>query len=242
MMNVLTIVETALDELGMPYPAALTSTTDPTQRQCKALLYAASRFLRSQRTWAQLKKKHSVTLANGRYQYPLPADYYAALPNTQWDENNDWRLIGPLADSEMTDRTIGLDSVTTRIAYRIFGPDLNPASTAGQFKIDPVPTADGAVLSFEYIIKNFFVDSTYTTYAEAISANTDYSLFDDDLMVAEFKWRYLRAKKKDYDQEKADAQAMLDSAVSRWNGEFKGSFTGRKRLEPYKIPDGSWSI
>lgn len=242
MMNVLQIVQYALDEMGMPYPASITSTTDGLQRQCRALMYASCRFFRSQRTFAQLKKKHTVTLSNGRYQYPLPADYYAALPDTQWDEDNDWRLIGPLADSEMTDRTIGLDSVTTRIAYRIFGPDLNPASTAGQFKIDPVPSADGAVLSFEYLTRNTFVDATYTTYAETIAANTDYSLFDDDLLVADFKWRYLRANKKDYSEEKAEAVTMLDSAVSRWNGEFKGSFTGRKRLEPYKIPDGNWSI
>lgn len=242
MMNVLAIVQSALDEMGLPYPASLTSTTDPLQRQAKALLYAACRYFRSQRTFAQLKKKHSITLTAARYQYPLPSDYYSALPDTQWDEDNNWRLIGPLNDASMTDRTIGLNSVTTRIAYRVFGPDLNPASTAGQFKVDPVPSASGGILSFEYITRNTFVDATYVTFAETIAANTDLCLFDDDLMVAEFKWRFLRAQKKDYAEEKAEAVGMLDTAVSRWSGSFRGSFTGKKSQRPYQLPDGSWSL
>jgi len=241
MMNVLAIVQDALDELGMPYPAALTSTTDPLQRQCKSLLYAACRMLRAKRTFNQLKKKHTITTTAARYQYPLPADYYSALPDTQWDEGTNLRVIGPLSDAAMTDRTIGLQGVTTRPAFRIFGPDLNPASTAGQFKIDPIP-GDAYDLSFEYITRNCFVDSTYTTYAERISANGDYCLFDDDLMVAEFKWRYLRAKKMEHDTEKMEAQEMLDSAASRWHGSHRGSLTGAKSQRPYQLPDGSWSL
>lgn len=242
MMNVLQIVQTALDELGLPYPSTILSTSDPLQRQCRALLYAAGRSFRAKRTFSQLKKKHSITLVAARYQYPLPADYYAALLDTAWDEDKNLRILGPLADSEMTNRTIGLVGSTSIYAYRIFGPDLNPASTGGQLKVDPVPSASGGILSFEYLTKNMFVDATYATFAETIAVDTDYSLFDDDLMIAEFKWRYLRAKKKDYAQEQADAASMLDSATTRWDGTVRGSMTGRKRSRRYEVPSGGWTF
>ena len=242
MRNVTQIVQDALDEMGLPYPSGIVSATDPTERQARALVYAACRFFRSQRTFPQLKKKHTVTLAINRYEYPLPADYYAALPDTQWDEDQNLRLLGPYSDSAMTDRTIGEVGSGVIIAYRIFGPDINPASTAGQFKIDPVPTAAGGILSFEYISKNTFVDNTYTTYAETVAANTDYCLFDDDLMVAEFKWRWLRAKKKEFDVEYKEARALLEPAVNRWAGSYRGSMVGRAGGPRYSVPYKSWSL
>jgi len=243
MRNALQIVTDALDELGIPTPSSITSTTDDTEKQCRAILHAGARSFRNLRTFPQLKKKHEITLVSARYQYPLPSDYYAALPDTAWDEDRAWRLMGPLSDGEMTSRVLGLTGGSTnRIGYRVFGPDINPASTGGQFKVEPTPTASGGVLSFEYIIRSMFVKSDYTTYYELLNADTDYCLFDDDLMTAEFKWRYLRAKKKDYEQELADAKTLLDAAVARWQGTFIGSLTGGGTQRRYSVPDGGWSF
>jgi len=240
MMTILEIVQSALDELGLPYPAGIISTTDPTERQCNALLTAAGRYFRSQRTFVQLKKKHSFATVALRYQYPLPADFFAALPNTQWDETTKLKLLGPTDDATFARNQIMGTGGTT--AYRIFGPDLNPASTAGQFMVDPVPS--GVVtLSFEYIIRSMFVKSDYTTFYETVNASGDFCLFDDDLMVAEFKWRYLRSKKKDYAQEKQDAKDLLDSAVARWHGSHVGSMTGGAPQKRYEPPTpGGWTF
>jgi hypothetical protein len=240
MITVLEIVQSALDELGLPNPTSILSTTDPTEKQCRRILQAAATFARNQRAWPQLKKQGSLTLVDARYQYPLPSDYYAALPGTQWDDNNQCRLIGPIGDANWTDRTKGNDEEYT--AFRIFGPDLNPSSTSGQIKINPTPTtADaGTVLSYEYVIRSLYVKSDYSAYYEVVNADGDYCLLDDDYMVAEFKWRYLRAKKKDYAQEKADADAMLDAAVARWKGSRIGSMLNEGTGPRYSVPDGGW--
>lgn len=241
-MNILTIVQTALDEMGLPYPASIVSATDPTQRQCKALIYAACRAFRSKRTLPQLKKKYSFATVAARSKYLLPADYYAALPDTQWNETTDRRLIGPVTDADMTGKKIASENVTSDYAYRIYGPDLNPASALGQFEIDPVPSGV-ETLSFEYITKYLFVDvATYAVFSEAITLDTDLSLIDEELLIADFKWRYLRAKKKDYAQEKADADDLLDAATSRWTGSFRGKFARGKKGPRYSFPDGNWTF
>jgi hypothetical protein len=296
MKTVLQIAEQALDELGIPVPSSIVDTTDYGQRQINALLRAASESLRTQRVFPQQKKRYTwdvsaADVAASRYRWPLPEDYFAALPNTQWDEDAEWRLIGPLSDGEFTDRTVGGDNVTQRTAYRIFGPDFNPTTSGGQFMVNPIPTTSGLTFSFEYITKTIFLPKFWsasvafgaTTYCsangniyyttaggttgatipshttgsasdgtvtwvyisapkETIALDTDLCLFDDDLMVAELKWRYLRAKKKDYQQEYSDAQTLLMGAVARLEGSRVGSFEGKAREVKYELPDGSWTF
>lgn len=295
MKTVLQIAEQALDELGIPVPSSIVDTTDYGQRQINALLRAAAEGFRTQRVFPQQKKRYSwdVSVADAaasRYKFPLPEDYFAALPSTQWDEDAQWRLIGPLSDGEFTDRKVGGDNVTERTAYRIFGPDFNSTTGGGQFMVDPIP-ASGLTLSFEYVTRTIFLPkfwaastvfaagtycsasgNIYLTTAggttgatipshttgsasddvvtwayvsapkETISLDTDLCLFDDDLMVAELKWRYLRAKKKDYQQEYSDAQTLLMGAVARLEGSHIGSFEGRARAVRYELPDGSWTF
>lgn len=296
MKTVLQIAEQALDEIGIPVPSSIVDTTDYGQRQINALLRAAAEGFRTQRVFPQQKKKFSFDVSAGdvaasRYQFPLPEDYFAAIPSTHWDEDADWRLIGPLSDGAFTDRKIGGDNVTERTAYRIFGPDSNPVTSGGQFMVDPIPTTSGLTLSFEYVTRTIFLPKFWaastafaaTTYCsangniyyttaggttgatipshttgsvsdggvtwayisvpkETIALDTDLCLFDDDLMVAELKWRYLRAKKKDYQQEYADAQTILMGAVARLEGSRVGSFEGRTREAKYELPDGSWTF
>lgn len=242
-MSVLTIVQDALDEMGLPYPASIESSTDPTQRQCKRILQASAEFLRSQRIWPQLKKQGSITLVDARYQYPLPSDYFSPLVDTQYHDTNAWRLIGPVMDAEWVDRTKGVAG-GYQTAFRIFGPDLNPSSTAGQIKIDPTPTASeaGQTLSYEYLIKSLYVKSDYSSYYETVNDDTDLCLFDSDLMTAEFKWRYLRSKKKEYEQEFNDARAILATAMRRLEGSKIGSMLNKSTGPRYNVPPGGWTF
>jgi hypothetical protein len=291
-LTVLEIVQSALYEIGVKPPATLLSATDQTQLQLKHLLYAQSRQMRNRRVFPQQKKTHTFDLVNGVGSYQLPKDYFSGLLSTQWDDDRRMRLIGPLTDEEYTLRTKGLGSTSITPAYRIFGPDANPASAGGQFKVDPTPTSSGETLSYEYVSKNMFLppnwqvstayvigdyvnangniyicDTNGTSHAstaptgtttnitdgttrwdysdaayETIRTNSDLSLFDDDCMVAGVKWRYLQAKGLDYETAYNSYAALVDKAVMRWSGPYKGTFDGAGLRKRYAAPDGSWSL
>lgn len=291
-LTVLNLVKRAAYECNIPTPTALISSTSTLDLQLRYLLVAQARALRNHRIFPQQKKEYNFSIEEGRTNYYLPRDYYAALPQTQWDTDRKWRLIGPLSDAAFTDRVRGEISSTNQIAYRIFGPDFNDNGVGGQFIVDPA-FPDDAALFFEYITATTFLpkhwqpSTAYTsgvyvnangniylcdtngtsgatapsdqtnnitdgttrwdwiedTYDEPV-ADTDLCLFDDDVMIAGLKWRFLEARKQDYQQAKADYDDLVERTVSR----LKGSFVGRMdcprsdRRSGYYVPNGGWSF
>lgn len=175
-MTVLGIAQAVVSETGLVIPTSIISTTDNAQIQLRNLLYAQARQLRNRRIWPQQKKIYVFNTVNGTASYQLPQDYYAATTGTAWDDTKKLRLIGPMSDSRFTARTRGVVEVTNT-AYRIFGPDINPASAGGQFVVSPTPSS-AFELSFEYLTETLFLpplwvaSTAYTMAANPyISAN-----------------------------------------------------------------------
>jgi hypothetical protein len=143
------------------------------------LFYATGKELRSWNIWPQLKRKHSVLLQAGRNQYQLPGDFFSPLPSTTWDQQNRWEMRGPMGDSAYNYRSYGYVTVENRKAFRVFGPDINTASTQGQFMIDPVPGAAsaGQMITFEYISKSWLLppswvaSTSYTGSSSYVNVN-----------------------------------------------------------------------
>src|SRR3982751_611065 len=100
--TVLQLVQTACYEALIPAPQKLYGTFETSTLQLLTLFYATGRELRSARVWPQLKRKHTVDLEPGRSLYPLPEDFYAALPETEWDTTNRRRFGAPLSDAAWT--------------------------------------------------------------------------------------------------------------------------------------------
>jgi hypothetical protein len=85
---------------------------------------------------------------------------------------------------------------------------------------------------------------TWTVYNEpyAMTADTDFILFDDDIMVEGLRWAYYRSKKQDYAQERKDWELSVKSALSRQNGAVIVN-AGYNRNNAWEWPlaaDGNW--
>lgn len=52
---------------------------------------------------------------------------------------------------------------------------------------------------------------------ETILADTDTCLFDDELVIAGLKWRFLRARGLQFQDEQQDYKDMIETAYNRWN-------------------------
>lgn len=91
-------------------------------------------------------------------------------------------------------------------------------------------------------------DYVATPY-ESIIADTDMSIFDDDIMISGIKWRYLASKNLpvgDYNPSTGIPvlhEKLVKNAVSRWNGDKIISLTGRGGLRfGATVPQGNWII
>lgn len=178
-LSVLQLVQQACQNALLPYPSTLVSPTDQNVILAVNLFHEVGRDLRSWNIWPQLKRRHTLIFQAGRNMYPLPGDFYSGLPGTEWDQQNRWQIRGPMGDQAYNFRTYGYTTVENRKAYRNFGPDINPASTGGQFMMDPIPGASSAgyALTFEYLSKswllppNWIASTSYTLNTSYVNVN-----------------------------------------------------------------------
>lgn len=181
MSTVLSLVQSAAYESQVDAPSTLVSLTNTSDLQILNLFYAVGRDLRQCNCWPQLKRQHTIYLQAGRNQYPLPNDFFSALPDTYWDQQNRWAMRGPLSDAGWNYRRYGYVTVENRKAFRVFGPDMASSSNlgqGGQVMIDPIPGASsaGQAITFEYLSKNWinppaFAASTSYTTASYVTVN-----------------------------------------------------------------------
>jgi len=171
--TILTSVQRVMYQLNETPPATLVGNAAPSALQLLNLMYAVCEELRQSRVWVQQKKTYSFDTVSGQRSYQLPKDFYAALPRTQWntDENN--LLVGPVSDANMTMRVYGEVPSTTNFTYRIFGPDENPNSAAGQFYVDPEPSS-AVSLYFEYLTSSLFVPQDWAPSTAYTTTNPDW--------------------------------------------------------------------
>lgn len=174
-LTCLELVQSALYDIGVTPPSSIVSTTIE-QRQLKNILYAEARHLRGTRIFPQCKKTYSFQLTENRDKYPLPPDYYASLLGTQWDTSNKFPMIGPLSDADFDYRLYGVVSFENQVAYRIFGPDINPTTGGGQFQVNPKPSSLNDTCAFDYISKTMFLPPNFafsTVYATGVKVNAN---------------------------------------------------------------------
>jgi hypothetical protein len=240
-VNVLKMAQDVARKIGVTPPTALFGSTAPISVRMVALLEDQGRYLRERCVWPQQKKFHTITTTASRSKYPFPSDFYAWVPGTTIDQQYADRLVGPLTDSEWNDRVYA-EGYESRPAFRVYGPDGNPASSGGQIEIHPTPASNGLTYTFDYLTKNLFYTSNYVTGSETISADTDVSLFDDDIMLKGLEWRYRESKGQQYGEQKAEHDRMVDAAAARWAGTYKGSFANRMNEMKISVPRGGWSL
>lgn len=292
-MNVLELVTDAASQLGAPAPSSLI-TSGTVETQWKYLLYGVSRELRSSRAFPQQKRAFSITLSSGRSKYALPIDFYSGLLGTQFDQTNNWELVGPISDRNWNYILYGPGTGLNRKMYRIFGHDKNAGAytSSGQLQIYPTPTATETI-SFDYISATtilptpwvastaFGANSWCTSFGniyqtltaggttgttaptsdtsefdggitwtriytarETIVANTDLSIFDDDVMIEGLKYKWKASKNMDYSLEKMLFEKMMDTARSRWVGNYIGRMDRGvgSNISAYTVATGGWTF
>ena len=134
-----------------------------------------------------------VSLAFGQESYPVPSDLGHFIPQTGWDRNFRWQLLGPVNAQEWQVLKSGISPVGPRLRYRLIDNliYINPAPY--------VPTGQSSPISdlivMEYSSKYWVATAAAPTVAvqNGFQADTDTSLIPEDLITLSLKWRILKA-------------------------------------------------
>ena len=176
----------------------------------------------------------AVSMTFAKQDYALPNGFDRMISDTQWDRTDHWRNMGTKSSQEWQYLQGGVISVGPRERYRIYNQKLRifqALTTVYSF-------------SFEYV-SNYWVMATGATVGSKseYTADSDVSVFPDDLMLAGLKYYFLKAKKLDYGIELGEFTRALSYCKAQDVPVPSVSLapTGMHELVgPWSIQDGNW--
>jgi hypothetical protein len=176
----------------------------------------------------------SVSMTFAKQDYDLPDGYDRMISDTNWDRTDHWRNLGPKSSQDWQFLQGGIISIGPRERYRIYN---------NKFRIFQALTTVYN-FSFEYV-SNYWVCATGSDQGSksAYTADTDTSIFPDDLMLAGLKFYFLKAKKLDYAIELGEFMRALSYCKSQDQPVSAMSLApvGMNQLVgPWSVQDGNW--
>lgn len=185
----LQLVQAACAEMALQQPTTVIGNPDQTTTQLLALCQREGAEFFKEETlyggWSVLRTDYTFNMVPGQTVYPLPADYGWFLPESIWDKNFRWQLLGPLSPQEWNVLQYGITPLGPRTRFQIRGTSLylNPAPGVGQ--------TDTVGLSYQ---STAWAKSSGGVPQGQWLADTDTYRLDEDSLILGLIWRFFKAK------------------------------------------------
>jgi hypothetical protein len=234
-LSLLTILQDAADRIGLVRPTSAVGASDHQVRQMLSLANQVGQALLLRHDWQWSVKETIFTATATETQTgALPSDMLRIIPKSFWNRTADRRVDGPVSAQRWQAVQSGL-VVQPWDSFRIRGNSLI---------MSPVPTA-GDVMAYEYVSKYWCMGAGETTPdQETWAADTDTSIWPDELHVLGVVWRYQKARGLEYGETFRDFEVMLAQLIGNDGGILDIQLTpgsDEATFEPY-IADGNWSV
>lgn len=238
-MSLLTMIQATCDNLGLPRPAAVISTTDQQVRQILALANQEGLSLsrRAGVVWSAFQKEATHTTLAAELQGTLASivgtsfDYI--IPETFYDRSSN-RAVSPMSPIDwQVYKSSGITGPYPQ--FRIKDKSLYAL---------PTPTA-GHTWAFEYVSKNWCQNAAGDTTYSAWNADTDTGILDEFIMQLGIQWRWLKRKGFDYGEDFDEYERAVQDAVARDGAKKRLLFShepGRRLLDENSVQEGSWTL
>ncbi len=178
----------------------------------------------------------------GQEAYPGPADLNYFIPQTGWDRNFRWQLLGPVDAQEWQVLKSGISPVGPRLRYRLMAGQLyfNPAPYVPTGQASPIAN----LIAMEYA-STFWAAPTGATgqpTQTAMLADSDISLaFPEDLLTKALKWRMLKAignaYAEEFDEYSDSLMRTTGRATMARNLPLNARASGIRLLNSQNVPD-----
>lgn len=211
MTSILTIAQDACDELSLATPSTLIDNdVDDTARKMLRMITRTCRQLAARYDWQSLRREHTFTTvatADQAASVPIPTDFLRFVPDSMFNRDKTWRVVGPLSGAEWQAHQATL---TTRVfpSYSMRG---------GTILMAPTPAA-GETVAYEYITKYIGTDTTGVTDRTSFTVDTDLVTLDDELVMLGVIWRYRKAEGQDYAEEFREYELRINDLIKIQEG------------------------
>jgi len=176
----------------------------------------------------------AVSMTFAKQDYAMPTDFDRMISDTNWDRTNHWRNLGTKTSQEWQWLQGGIISVGPRERYRIYNNRLRIFQALTSIY----------TFAFEYV-SNYWVMSSGATAGDkgAFTADTDTTIFPDDLMLAGLKFYFLKAKKLDYSVELGEFMRSLSYTKAQdvpVPAQSLAPIGMNPLVGPWSVQDGNW--
>ena len=223
--TLLSICQDAMKEVGnYDAPSTIYGNANPTAVQLLALLTRSGKTLRREK-WQALIKTGTITTVASTQTYALPSDWVGFDPMTFWDATQKWSLEGPVSPAEWAALTYATTSPVGIKTYFMVA--------AGYIYLLPTPSSV-RTLNYTYRTKYWIASQT----KEAFTDDTDIPDLDDQMLIADLKWRWAQAKGLDgWEVLKADAEDIKSRLLTADGGKAPVVFGYMRSFSPGNLPE-----
>lgn len=130
--------------------------------------------------WQALRKRHTFTLSSDT-EYELPNDFRAFIPDTMYASNDAYPADFPTDTGHWSYLQATAGATGARYQMRMLNGKLNVHQPDS-----------GQDVSFEYITNKPILSADGITKKEYFTADTDLWCLDDDLLIRDLTWRYMK--------------------------------------------------
>ncbi len=203
------LMNQVLNELGLPSVGSINS-SDTTAVQVLALMNGLGEDLARMPLWSDLFQTFTIITTTATA-YDLPIDWGLPLNGTSWDRTGRWPLLGPKTPTEWEYLKSGFGVAAPQYRFRYFNR---------QYNLFPDPIA-GLEIVTEYLSLYWVLGlngSVNNVGKARFTADTDFSLLDDRMLIQGTKLSFLEEKGLPSDIQKNKFEGMLEAAWANQNG------------------------
>jgi hypothetical protein len=219
--------------LSLPIPTEVVTSPDTQVQLLYALAQEEGEEMADCHDWQVLTEQHTFNTVAAEVQPgAVPSDWDHFINNSFFNRTTRREMLGPITPQMWQAIKAQPQFNQVFLCFR---------ERDGNFLITPEPAA-GNEIAYEYISKNFVVAANGDRKAE-FTADTDTTVLPEKLIVLGIRWRFLKSKGLDYNEDFRTYQEQLQESTSREQGATKLDVTGRTfgNFWGYpNVPLGNW--
>ncbi len=233
-MTLKTIVQDVARGVKLPVPTTVINNDDDEVTLMLRLVTQEGRELVDEYDWQVLQSEQTFAAAAQEIQTnAVPDDFERFINHTFYNRSQTREVVGPLTPQEWQAQ-VSLTSTVVLDAFRQSGNNI---------RMVPNPNA-GDTMAFEYISKNW-IDTTGngSANADTFDADTNTTVFDEELLTLGAIWRHKATNGFDYGEEFRSYEKLKARLKGKDGGsrvmDLGNSSLRRRPLAP-QVPEGNW--
>ena len=214
-MTLLTICQTAAEEVGFTAPSTIISNTAATATRLKRIASRVGKTM-AKKNWHELIKPHTFSTSASEPQYDFPTDFRSLLHDTTWNLTTDKRIWIMSPQHWSYEKSAMVTTIDDQM--RFLGDDTAP-SVGSRLTLHPTPSSVEEI-RFEYYSKNWCKSAGGAEQTD-FAADSDLVVLDEDLFTLGVVWRMLKSIGQPYTEERTEFDQQMEICFAQSGGTEK---------------------